>query len=172
MKWRAFPLHPEIPEEGLLLRDLFADYSTVDIEKIRNRLRETAADLGLPLRDRDKTFNSRRAQELGLWAGSTRRGDAFHNAVFRAYFVDGKNIARIDVLTGLAASVGLSPDEARDVLLTGAYSAAVDSDWALSREKGVTAVPTFILENARLVGAQPYPVLADFLEMQGVDRSQ
>lgn len=142
------------------------------MDKMRQRLRETAAELGLPLGERDRTYNSRHAQELGLWAESMQKGDAFHNAVFNAYFAEGKNIGNSAILIDLAVSVGLSSEEARDVLLTRSFKTAVDRDWALSREKGVTAVPTFILKEERLVGAQPYQLLAQLVEEQGVARKR
>ena len=86
MQWRAFPLHPDTPQEGLSLEKLFANYP-VDVNQIMRRLKTRAAELGLPLGERKKTYNSRLAQELGIWAESKDRGDAFHMAVFKAYFV-------------------------------------------------------------------------------------
>ena len=73
IRWRAFPLHPETPEEGVLLEELFAN-SPVDIEGMMRHLRQTAAELGLPFGDREKTYNSRLSQELGLWAESKNKG--------------------------------------------------------------------------------------------------
>ena len=75
-----------------MLEQLFAN-SHIDIELMMRHLKKTAADLGLPFGKREKTYNSRLAQELGLWAESKNKGDEFHAAAFRAYFVDGKNIA-------------------------------------------------------------------------------
>ncbi len=69
-------------------------------------LKQKAAELGLPFGDRKKTYNSRLAQELGLWAQSKGQGEAFHMAAFEAYFVDGKNLAQRDVLVDLASSGG------------------------------------------------------------------
>lgn len=132
------------------------------------RLRKTASDLGLPFGDREKTYNSRLAQELGLWAESKNKGDVFHTAVFNAYFVDGKNIAKIPVLVDLAASVGLSAGEAAEVLATRAFKSAVDADWSLSRERGITAVPTFVMKHDKLVGAQPYEMLERLMKANGV----
>ena len=58
------------------------------------RLRQVARELDLPFGERKMTFNSRLAQELGKWAEDQGRGDAFHHAVFLAYFQRGENIAR------------------------------------------------------------------------------
>ena len=167
--WVAFPLHPETPEEGRSLEDLFAG-RPVDIPAMLDRLRRTAADLGLPFGDRIMTYNSRGAQELGKWAEEKGRGDAFHHAAFHAYFAEGKNIAEVDVLADLAEAVGLSSEEARRVLADGRYRAAVDAEWNRSRELGVTAVPTFILNGRRLVGAQPYEALVKLMEDNQVAR--
>ena len=135
-----------------------------------DHLRKTAADLGLPFGERKRTYNSRLAQELGLWAESKHKGDAFHTAAFSAYFADGKNIAKVPVLVDLAASVELPREEAEAVLATRAFKAAVDADWSLAREKAVTAVPTFVLNQERLIGAQPYEMLERLMEANGVQK--
>jgi len=162
IQWKAFPLHPDTPEEGLTLEELFAGRGK-DIEKMMLRLKKVADELGLPLGKRTKTYNSRLAQELAKWAECKNRGDEFHDAVFRAYFVDGKNIANVEELTGLAQSVGLSPDEAKFALQSRSFKIAVDSDWSRSHQMGITAVPTFVVDRQSVVGAQPYEVLEQFL---------
>jgi len=158
IRWRAFPLHPDTPEDGLLIEELFANYP-IDIKKMMKKLHKTAEDLGLPFGEREKTYNSRLSQELGLWAESRNKGDVFHNAVFRAYFEDGKNIAKVPVLLDLTEFAGLPREEAAVVLATRAFKEDVDADWALSREKEITVVLTFVMKQYRLVGAQPYDML-------------
>jgi predicted DsbA family dithiol-disulfide isomerase len=137
---------------------------------MKRKLSKTAEDFGLPFRGSDKIYNSRLAQELGLWSESINKGDEFHAAVFRAYFVDGKNIANIPLLVELASSVGLSGDEAAGILATRAFRAAVDADWTLSREKSIRAVPTFVINQDRLIGAQPYMALEELMEANGIKR--
>jgi predicted DsbA family dithiol-disulfide isomerase len=162
IRWTAFPLHPETPEGGRTLEELFAG-GHVDIKKMMSRLKQVADDLGLPLKERKRTYNSRLAQELAKWAESKGRGDSFHEAVFRAYFVDGKNIGRVDELIALAKSIGLPEKEARSVVELRTFKEAVDADWSRSRELGITAVPTFMIDHQAIVGAQPYEVLEQFL---------
>ncbi len=167
--WTAFPLHPETPEQGLTLEELFAG-QPIDIKRIISRLRQVADGLGLPLGERKKTYNSRLAQELAKWAESEGKGDPFHEAVFRAYFVDGKNIGKVDELAPLAKSMGLPEKEARSVLELRTFKEAVDSDWLRSRARGITAVPTFIIDHQSVVGFQPYEVLEAFLKNCGVKK--
>ncbi len=155
MQMRVFPLHPETPEEGMELSEMFAGREAM-IAAMQTRLTQVAAAEGLPLMLRTRTYNSRRAQELGKWAESQGAGELFHQAVYRAYFVDGINIALIDELVVIAESIGLPNVEARKVIETGSFAAAVDADWQLSRELRVTAVPTHLYEGKRLAGFGAY----------------
>jgi predicted DsbA family dithiol-disulfide isomerase len=169
IKWTAFPLHPETPEDGMTLEQLFAGRN-YDIEKSRLRLKQVADELGLPLGEREKTYNSRLAQELAKWAESQGRGDLFHDAVFRAYFVDARNIGKADELVSLAKSVGLPEKEARSVLESRPYQGAVDADWLRSRNLGITGVPTFVMNHRGLFGFQPYEAFEKFLTTCGVEK--
>jgi predicted DsbA family dithiol-disulfide isomerase len=134
------------------------------------RLKKVAEELDLPWGERKRTYNSRLAQELGKWAETKRKGDEYHDAVFRAYFVDGKNIAKTDVLMGLVKAVGLPENEAGEALRMRAFKESVDSDWALVDTMGISSVPTFVLNHKAVVGAQPYEVLEQFLRENGVTR--
>ena len=129
-----------------------------------------AAQLGLPFGRREKTFNSRRAQELGKWAELLGRGEEFHLAVFRAYFADGLNIAKVSVLSGLVEAMNLDAAEAEQVLAGGKFKQQVDSDWHYSRTNGITAVPTFMVDSRTLVGAQPYEALEKLVAAAGARR--
>ena len=163
IRWTAFPLHPETPEDGLKLEELYAGRS-VDMEKRKLHFKQVADELGLPLGERKKTYNSRLAQELAKWGESKGKGGEFHGAVFRAYFVDCKNIGRVDELVLLAKSVGLPEEEARQVLKSRTFREAVDADWSRAHVMGITAVPTFVIDHRAIVGAQPYEVLEQFLK--------
>lgn len=136
------------------LADLFA--GRVDMAAVLARLRRVAAEVGLPLGDRTRTFNSRRAQELGKWAEEQGRGDQFRAAVYRAYFVDGRNIAHPEELKGIAVSAGLPGEKAMQVLTEGRFAAAVDADWQRALALGLTGVPTHLYNGRVLVGFQPF----------------
>ena len=116
------------------------------------------------------TYNSRLATELGKWAESKGKGEEFHKAVFRSYYVDGSNIAKPDKLIALAKEVGLPGRETEEVLRTRAFGKAVDADWALTAKLGISAIPTFVLDGWSVVGAQPYETLEKLLLDHGVKR--
>jgi predicted DsbA family dithiol-disulfide isomerase len=135
----------------------------LDLPASMEHLQKVAAELGLPWSRPTRTFNSRRAQELGKWAEALGQGDEFHLAVFRACFVDGRNIADIAVLTEIARAIGLDGRMAEQALAEGTFTAAVHRDWEYSRTCGITAVPTFLVEGRKAVGAQPYQALKDLV---------
>jgi predicted DsbA family dithiol-disulfide isomerase len=163
VKMVHFPLHPETPAEGRSLEELFAGRG-YDIPKMQAQMRARMAAEGLPYGERKMTFNSRLAQELAKWAETQAGGEAIHEALFRAYFVDGKNIGDPEVLAQIAESVGLPGDKAREVVATRSFKAAVDADWQKSREYGVTGVPTYVAGERGVVGAQPYEVLEQLVK--------
>ena len=163
IKWVHFPLHPDTPEKGRSLADLFAGRG-YDIAQMQAQMRARMQAEGLEYGDRTMTYNSRLAQELGAWADTQPGGEAIHDALFRAYFVDARNIGDPDVLVEIAQSVGLPADQAREVIEQRTHRAAVDADWELSRRYGVTGVPTFVIGNKGVVGAQPYETLEELVK--------
>ncbi len=162
IKWVHFPLHPDTPQEGRSLEDLFAGRG-YDIPKMQAQMRARMEAEGLPYGTRTMTYNSRLAQELGAWAETQPGGDAIHDALFRAYFVDARNIGDPEVLVDIARSVGLDADKAREVIEQRTFKSAVDADWMKSRQYGVTGVPTFVAGQRGVVGAQPYETLEELV---------
>ena len=166
-----FPLHPETPNEGALLEDLFGGPSARPrIQASQQRLQALAQAEGLPMALRDRTYNSRLAQELGVWAEEQGHGPAYRDAAFRAYFVDGKNLALTPVLLDIATTAGLDRAAAEKVITTRSHRAKVDAEWTESTRAGVNAVPTFEAAGQRVVGAQPYEVLEQLVVKAGAKR--
>ena len=139
-----FPLHPDTPQQGLTLEQLFAGRN-IDIAASQDRMKQLMGAEGLAYGERAMTYNSRLAQELAKWAESQPGGEAIHDALFSAYFVDGVNISLSENLVAITEQVGLNADQAREVLAAHPTRDAVDADWRRSRELGVTGVPTFVV---------------------------
>src|SRR5262249_56919010 len=111
--WVHFPLHPDTPAEGQSLEQLFAGRN-VDRKAMHAQMKARMDTEGLPYGERTMTYNSRLAQELGKWADTQPGGEALHDALFRAYFLQARDISRPDVLLEIAAGVGLSRAGDRD----------------------------------------------------------
>ena len=166
VRWVFFPLHAETPSSGRALEELFAGRG-YNLEAMYQRMHGLMTQEGLVYGRRTHTYNSRLAQELATWAAARPEGGRLHGLIYRAYFVDGRNIGDVAVLVDLAETAGLPVDETRDLLEQRTWSDAVDADWALASRSGITGVPTFAAGERQVVGAQPEPVLRQFLEAAG-----
>ena len=151
------------------MTDLFAGRSETEMKARQDQMKSLMEQEGLPYGERTHTYNSRLAQEIGAWADTQEGGNVMHDALYRAYFVNTKNIGDTDVLLEIVEANGLSVNEARKVLEERTFKDVVDEDWSKSRQYGVTGVPTFVAAGHGVVGAQPYDTLEKFLESVGVE---
>jgi|TARA_B110000503_G_scaffold142963_1_gene241865 predicted DsbA family dithiol-disulfide isomerase len=165
-------LHPETPLEGRLLSDLFKGRES-QVADFQRQMTQLTAEQGLPYGHRDKTFNSRLAQEMASWADTQPDGARFHAGLYRAYFVDNLNIGDSEVLVTLAAEAGLDVEQARRVMTERLFSAHVDADWQRARPEGITGVPTFVSAGLAVVGCQPYDMLLRFVKhLRGLENAE
>ncbi len=143
LKYTLFPLHPNTPDEGLDLTELFRGRD-IDIAAAQQHLQNLATEEGLDFSERKMTYNSRLAQELAKWAEQQPGGEKIHDLFYRAYFVDGINLADRRELTRVVESIGLDGSRAGEVLEDREFREAVDKDWQRCREVGIVAVPTYL----------------------------
>ena len=122
---------------------------------------------GLPYGERTMTYNSRLAQELGKWADTQPGGEALPRRALPGLLRGGARHLSARGASGYRGAAGLSVDGAREVLEKRTFEAAVDADWALSRQYGITGVPTFVVGRYGVVGAQPYEALEALVRKAG-----
>ena len=151
VKFTHFPLHPETPAEGKR-RALAPERDA--------RMKALMEQEGLAYNsERDMTYNSRLAQELAKWAESKGKGYEIHDPLFRAYFVETKNIGDPDVLADIAKTVDLPADEAVDALASRSFKESVDDDWRRCADLGINAVPTFLIGPSSTLSTGPSSAL-------------
>lgn len=111
--------------------------------------------------------NTRRALALAEWARGKGRLHEVRNGLMDAYWRDGLDLEDDAVLARVAADAGLDGDLA----VRGSREPEVRERVAdMGREAaraGVTGIPTFDVGGERVVGAQPYEVLAAAVARQG-----
>ncbi|MFD2175455.1 DsbA family oxidoreductase [Rhodobacter lacus] len=160
ISWHPFQLYPTLPPEGLdrtaFLHARFgADAARADLPIIEAA---QAAGVVLNLPAITRVPNSRNALRLLHWAGIEGRQSPVMAALMRAYWREGRDIGSSEVLGAIAADAGL---DARMILRLLASEADCDTialREAHARERGITAVPTFILGNEHVIsGAQGTP---------------
>lgn len=160
IRWRPFQLDPTIPPEGKDRRAyLTGKFGSEDrINQMHARLSDTGEEEGIPFAfERIKVSpNTLDAHRLIGWATEGEQQDRLVDALFRAYFLEGRNIGEHSVLADTAAAIGMDRDEIASRLATSEDRSAVQMEIAGAQQMGVTGVPTFILIGRyALVGAQP-----------------
>jgi predicted DsbA family dithiol-disulfide isomerase len=160
--YRAFPLHPDIPEGGMPIEELFGNNFPVMNDKMQ-KMENIASSLGLPLAKRSAISNSRLSQELAKWAETKGKLEEYQDAIYTAYFSAGQDIADKYILSEVAEICGLSKTEAFEVIETGAFREAVEMDWEKSEELGIMVAPTYIMNGTKLMGSQSYQKLEELM---------
>lgn len=162
VQWSPFPLHPDTPAEGMLLSDLFRG---ANMDAMHQRLYAIMDELALPYsKTRDRLYNTRKAQELALWAQEQDGGDKLVAELFHSYFVDSLNLADDSVLLQAAAKAGLDVDAARETLASRSHAEQVAAAWERAREYRLNGVPAFIGGGYQFSGYQPLAEMERFLD--------
>ena len=103
-----------------------------------------------------RTPNTIDAHRLIHWAGLEQRQGMVVDRLFKAYFVEGRDIGDREVLTEIGTGAGMDVEMLRRLLESDADADDIRARDAHARERGVTGVPTFIVGNRHaLPGAQP-----------------
>lgn len=157
--WLPFELNPDMPSEGMPRSDYrAAKFGAARAAELDRAMTQTAAAEGVAFAfDRmPRTPNTRAAHVLIALAGSRGRADALVEALFRAYFQEGRDVGDREVLLELATSAGLDPSDAARALADPYLRQEVERLEAQGRELGIGGVPFFIVDRRWAVsGAQP-----------------
>ncbi|MFH0916616.1 MAG: DsbA family protein [bacterium] len=149
--WVSYEIHPETPPEGVLLERLFGPGVRQGQESQRRR----CVELGLPFEGPRILSNSRLVVEASEFARDAGKHPLFHRAALVAYFAHSRDIGDIEVLSELAADIGLDTAALRQDLAAGRYAGRRTAAGDEARGLGITGVPTFIFPGGtRVVGAQ------------------
>ena len=166
--WHPFQLNPEMPKGGVNKREyLAARLGGEDkLAAIHANLRQIGRDNGLEI-DPDipqRLPNTLDAHRLIHWAGIEGRQTPLVSALFRAYWQGGRDIGEHRVLTEIADAVGMDGEAVARLLASDADRDDILARDADARQKGVSAVPTFLVDQRYVVqGAQPPSLWADVI---------
>ncbi|WP_343115586.1 DsbA family oxidoreductase [Ostreiculturibacter nitratireducens] len=169
IEWHPFQLNPEMPPEGMD-RAAYLEAKFGGREgavRVYAQIAEHAEQAGVEI-NFDKirrTPNTLDAHRLIHWAGLEGRQTTVVSALFRAYFREGRDIGDAGTLADIAAEAGLDRAMVAHLLATDADRDDIIARDRHARERGVTAVPTFIIGNRHVVqGAQPSQLWLDVID--------
>ncbi len=160
IEWHPFQLNPDMPPEGMDRRAyLEGKFGGRDgAVKAYAPVVENAETAGLNINfdAMKRTPNTLDAHRLIHWAGIEGKQTEAVDALFQAYFVDGRDIGAHEVLADIADGIGMDASVVLKLLASDADQDEIRNRDAHSRQMGVNSVPTFIVANQHAVpGAQP-----------------
>lgn len=166
--WNPFQLNPDMPKEG---RDRAAYRaqkfgSAERVREMDERVTGAAANVGLDFRLDliQRTPNTLDAHRLIWFAGREGHQDPVMEAVFVAYFTQGRDIGDPDVLADCAAQAGMDRAVVADFLAGDTAAQEMLAADRAAREAGVNGVPSFFLDGYGLFsGAMPAETMAEAL---------
>ena len=175
IEWHPFQLNPDMPREGMDRRS----YLERKFGGKEGAVRAYApvvehaekAGLNINFEAMQRTPNTLDAHRLIHWAGIEGRQTAAVSALFKAYFVDARDIGDAEVLADIADSIEMDAAVVTRLLKSDVDAQDIRDRDAHSRKMGVNSVPTFIVANTHAVpGAQPpelwAQVIADLTNQQ------
>ncbi len=168
IRWMPFELNPDAPPEGKPQAAHLAEVygrTPAELAAMRAQLEETAAAAGFSMEyagegdpPEPMMWNTFEAHCLLRWALSAAGPEAqtrLKSALFAAHFQQRRNVSDRAVLLDIAAAQGLDRAAAGEALADDALGIAVKLEERRARENGITAVPTFVINNRYMLqGAQ------------------
>jgi len=162
--WHPYQLNPDLPEAGVDRADYLERKFGGRSAEIYARLSAVGAEVGIPFAFDKVTRqpNTLAAHCLIALAGDAGLQDALLEALFRAYFIDGRDLTANETLSAIGREAGLDRQEV-DACLTSAHRRErVKAEDAQARRIGIEGVPFFLFERRVAVsGAQDPEVLVD-----------
>ncbi|BDY16160.1 polyketide biosynthesis protein [Sulfitobacter pontiacus] len=160
IEWHPFQLNPDMPAEGMDRRAYLEGKFGGKEGAVRAYapVVEHAEKAGLKINFEamQRTPNTLNAHRLIHWAGIEGRQTAAVSALFKAYFVDARDIGDAEVLADIADGIEMDASVVTRLLATDEDMEDIRKRDAHSREMGINSVPTFIVGGRHAVpGAQP-----------------
>ncbi len=157
VEWRGLEIHPETPKEGQTLEDMGVNPHYV--EMVREHVKRLAKEENLDLKPHTRISNSKMALQLAEFAKENEKFDEYHDEVFKAYWMDVRDIGNPDILFDIIQKIGLDPNEARNFLEGGKAAQKMGEFLSEAKALGIDGVPTFLIGSKIVEGAQPYEVI-------------
>jgi predicted DsbA family dithiol-disulfide isomerase len=175
VRWHPFQLNPQLPKTGVPRADYLEKKfgGPARAQQIYARVTEAGKNAGIDFEFNTITVqpNTTDAHRLVYRAIDQNRQDAMVEALFRAYFLEARDLTRVNVLSEIAEKAGFDRDSATEYLESGDDAELIGDADQEARQMGVEGVPFFILNKKyALSGAQPPDVLLQAMEQAVADK--
>jgi protein disulfide-isomerase len=173
--WRSFQLDPDLQTNAQLkIHQYLAMRKGISIEQalqLNQYVTQMAKTVGLTFAlDKAVVANSFNAHRFVHFAKAYTRQNQAKEALFRAYFTEGRNIDNMDTLLQLGEQIGLDTAALKMALENGSFADAVNKDLNDARQLGINGVPFFLFNKKfALSGAQDSAVFLSVLHKAFTD---
>lgn len=158
--WKSFQLNPDTePDSDTSINEYLADvkgWTSEQVQKMNQRIKKMAATVGLEYNLDDTVIaNSFNAHRLIQYAKTQNKSDEAVEALFRAFFKEGKNLENRETLLEIASDIHLDPSETREMLEVDNFTGAVKKNIQEARRMNIGGVPFFLFNRQFAIsGAQ------------------
>lgn len=170
--WRPFQLNPAMPLEGMNRTTyLKAKFGSLEVfGRMEEQLLAAGVEEQIPFAFEkiQRTPNTFAAHRLVWYAARQGKQDQVVENLFRAYFLEGRNIGDLKVLTHVAAEAGLDRTETDTFLASDDGAVEVKGEEAVGRQLGISGVPYFIFNGSVAIsGAQSPDIFVSAIRQAG-----
>lgn len=174
MRWLPFQLNPDIPEGGMPRREYIERKFGPGGKGKYDRVAAIGKQVGIDF-EFDKIQvqpNTINVHRLMHYAGERQRQDEMAETLFRAYFIEGENLADLDTLADIAARAGLDREAAAQYLASDADRDLIRSADVEARNAGIGGVPFFIFNRKVGVSGAHEPESLLQAMLQAIDEQE
>jgi len=169
VNWKPYELHPEIPTEGFNKEEYYKiKFRNSNGSKDRfNHITEEGKKAGLEFNfDKSKNLpNTFLAHRLLWFSRSKDMQDVIAEALFHAYFTEGRDIGSINELISISTENGLQKSEIKDFFKTDVGSDEILREELRAKEMKIFSVPTYIFNKKYLlVGGQEADTFKSYMK--------
>lgn len=152
INWLPFELNPQMPSAGQDMQEhLVEKYGISEQQSVQNRemISQRGKDVGFDFNFNPnmRMINSFDLHRLLAWANEQGKQHALQMALFSAHFTDNVSLSDDATLIKVVDSVGLDVVVAKSILDSDDYAAQIRAEQKLSMDRGISSVPTFIINN-------------------------
>ena len=171
VNFRFIEIHPDTPAQGTTIDTL--DYSDEQWQGMMDGLVEMAREEGITLAPVRMLANSHRALLLAEAVKKEGRDIfyAFNQALYREYFLSGRNIGDVEVLRKIAQDSGVSDSVIENAWTDAELEKILQMNMNRAVKAGVSGTPTFFIGQQRLTGAVPVSTLRQAAEAAIAERN-
>ena len=161
----SFEIHPNLRAGGVETIPYLESLGYSDVPQLYEGIRQHAREVGITIGEVPRKYNTHLSLLLTEYAKDQGKVIEYNQAIFRAFWTNGRDISDPAVLEEIMKTIDLDFTVALAGVKNGDYERRFAEERELASRLGITAVPAFIIDDKYLIsGAQPVEVFRQALQ--------